>query len=913
MLSKKRNLAPWLMAFAATATTAGAEAADTGVPATPGPAAVAPPSAAPAVGDAAGVLRATLANGMRVVIIPNALAPVVTVEMNFLVGGNETPPGFPGMAHAEEHMAFRGCAGMNADQTAAIYAQLGGRNNADTQQNITQYFTTVPAADIDVALRAQAACLHGIDDSAHEWSQERGAIEQEVARDLSNPTYKFIDRLNRDMFAGTPYAHDPLGTKKSFDATTGEMLKAFYRQWYAPSNGILVIVGDVEPAATIAKIRALFSDIPNHPVPAHPTVSLRPVKSESFTLDSNLPYVLGFIAYRLPGTDSPDYAAVQILADVLGSQRADLYGMVPAGKALAAEFGVAESYPKATIGYGVVALPAGEDAGNAVAEMRAILSSYAEHGVPEDLVAAAKRGELAGAEFERNSIPGLANVWSSALAAEGRNSPDEDIEAIKRVTLADVNRVAKQTLSADNSITAILKPVPSGQPVSAKGFGGAEEVTSAPTKPVVLPAWAAGALENLTVPANYIKVSDTRLPNGIRLIVNTNPISPTVSVFGSVEQNADLQTPPGKEGVADVLAGLFSYGTQTLDRLAFQKALDDIAANEKAGYSFSVAVLKDNFSRGVELLADNELHPALPEKAFAVVKQKTAQFVAGNLDSPQYRTSRALDVGLLPAGDPDLRQVLPTTVSTVTLDDVKAYYAATFRPDLTTIVVTGDVSAEEAGAVIGKWFGDWSAAGEKPNTTLPPVPANQASAQNVADPQAIQDSVVLAEELPLNRFDPDYYPLQLGNHVLGGGFYATRLYHDLRQVAGYVYTVGLSLDASKTRATFSVNYGCNPENVSKARALIQRDLQQMRTQDVSPDELHLAKALLLRQIPLSESSEDAVARGLLGRAAVGLPLDEPVVAARKYYELDAAQVKAAFEKWIRPDDFVQVVRGPTPQ
>ena len=112
-----------------------------------------------------------------------------------MVGGNETPAGFPGMAHAQEHMAFRGCTGMSADQTAAIYAELGGQNNADTQQNITQYFATVPAADLDVALQAQAACLQGIDDSQAEWDKERGAIEQEVARDLSNPTYKFIDRL----------------------------------------------------------------------------------------------------------------------------------------------------------------------------------------------------------------------------------------------------------------------------------------------------------------------------------------------------------------------------------------------------------------------------------------------------------------------------------------------------------------------------------------------------------------------------------------------------------------------------------------------------------------------------------------------------------------------------------------------
>ena len=866
----------------------------------------------PAIPKQATVLKTTLANGLRVVILRNALAPVVTVEMNFLVGGDETPAGFPGMAHAQEHMAFRGCDGMSADQTAAVYAQLGGDNNADTQQNITQYFATVPAADVEVALAAQAACLRGIDDSQAQWAQERGAIEQEVSRDLSNPTYKFIDRLNRDLFAGTPYAHDPLGTKRSFDATTGAMLKAFHRAWYAPSDAILVIVGDIEPATVLEKVRQLFAAIPDHPVPVSPAVNLQPVKSESFTLDSNLPYVLGFIAYRLPGTNSADFAASQILADVLNSQRADLYGMVPAGKALAAEFGLAESYPMASIAYGVVALPAGGDAAHAIQEMRAIIAAYAGGGVIEDLVEAAKRSEVAAAEFQRNSIPGLANVWSNALAAEGRNSPDDDIAAIQRVTLADVNRVAKRYLLDQNSITATLKPVASGLPVAAKGFGGAEHVTSSPTKPVALPPWAADALSQLKVPGNTLAVSDEVLANGIRLIVKSDPISATVSVLGSVKTDPNLQTPAGQEGVSDVLEELFSYGTRSLDRLHFQKALDDIAANEKAGYHFSVASLKENFSRAVQLLADNELQPALPAEAFAVVKQQTSQFVAGNIESPKYRSSRALELALVPVGDPTLREATPQTIEKVTLDEVRHYYAATVRPDLTTLVVTGDVSPPEARAVVEKWFGGWRAEGAKPDTTLPAISPNAASAVNVADRQAQQDYVVLAEQMDINRFDPDYYPLQLGNHVLGGGFYATRLYHDLRQVAGYVYNVDVRLDATKTRAEYAVTYGSDPDNVSKARQLIERDLDQMRTEDVSVSELYQAKSLLLRQITLSESSQEAVAQGLLRRAELGLPLDEPVIAAGRFFAVSAAEVKAAFAKHVRPENLVQVVQGPTP-
>ena len=860
-----------------------------------------------------GVARATLKNGMRVVIIPNKLAPVVTVEANFLVGGEETPAGFPGMAHAQEHMAFRGCAGMTADQTAAIYALLGGENNADTQQNITQFFATVPSADVDVALRAQAACLKGIDDSQAQWDEERGAIEQEVQRDLSNPTYKFIDRLNSAMFAGTPYEHDPLGTKSSFDATTGEMLKSFYEKWYSPSNVILVVVGDVDAAKTMTEIEELFGGIPSHPLPQRPAVHLEPFKSETFTIDSNLPYVLGFVAYRIPGTDSPDYAATEILVDVLASQRADLYGMVPAGKALAAEFGVAETYPKASVGYGVVALPAGGDAASAITEMRQIIERYATNGVPEDLVAAAKRSEIAQAEFQRNSIPGLANVWSDALAIEGRNSPQEDIDAIRKVTLADVNRVAKEYLLNTSTITATLMPAPNGQPVAAKGYGGAEQVTSAPTKPVELPEWAKEPLEEIKAPTNYVPVSDSVLANGIRLIVRTDTTSPTVTVVGEVKHDSDLQTPAGKEGLSSVLDELYSYGTQTLDRLAFEKALDDIAANESAGFEFSLSVLKEYFSRGVELLADNELHPALPEEAFTVTKQQTAQFVAGQLRSPGYRTSRALTSALVPTGDPTLRETTPATVEKLTLDEVKQFHDATVRPDLTTIVVIGDVTPEEARQTIEKWFGNWKATGPKPNTTLPAVPLNKSSAVNVPDAQSVQDQVTLAEQLNLNRFDPDYYPLELGNHVLGGGFYATRLYHDLRQVNGYVYNVGVSLDASKTRATYEVSYGCDPDKVSKARALIVRDLEQMRTEDVSPAELHQAKALLLRQIPLSVSSEDTLAAGLLGRAAIGLPLDEPVVAARKYVQLTADDIKNAFAKEIDTGNMVQVVRGPAPQ
>ncbi|HEY7210862.1 MAG TPA: pitrilysin family protein [Bryobacteraceae bacterium] len=861
----------------------------------------------------ANVTRATLDNGLRVVIVRDALAPVATLQLNYLAGGNESPASFPGMAHAQEHMAFRGCAGLTADQIAAIYAQIGGFQNAETRQGVTRYFVTLPAQDLDLALRINAACMSEIENSQAQWEQERGAMLQEVSRDLSSPVYAFITRINHDLFRGTPYETDPLGTTDSLNKTTAAMLKEFYEKWYAPNNAILVITGDIDAAATLAKIREYYGKIERHDIPAKPEIHLQPVEEGSVTLDSNLPYLLTLFAIRFPGTNSPDFAPCQILADALASQRADLYALVPQGKALDASFAVFEANREASTAYAYGALPAGAGPAPLQAEIKKILRNYATNGIPPELVEASKKSEVASAEFARNSISNLASLWSQALADEGRQSPDEIVEALKRVTVEDVNRVAKKYLLEQNWITGTLQPKPSGAPVASKGFGGSEKITSTPTKPVALPDWAEVAVKSLRVPKTSIHPVDMKLANGIRLIVETQRTSPTITLLGSIKTQTEMQTPPGQDGVADVLEGLFAYGTKTLDRLAFQKALDDIAASENAGANFSLKVLKEHFGQGVELLADNELHPALPREAFQVVQQQAAQESAGELESPGYKTSRALTRALVPPKDPLLRETTPQTISSLKYEDIQRYYDKTFRPDLTTIAVIGDITPEAARTVVEKYFGAWKTEGSKPDVTLPPVPGNRPSGVNVPDPSRVQDDVTLAQELEMNRFTPDYYALRLGNHVLAGGLYATRLWRDLRQNTGYVYTVDNSIQAGETRATYSIDFGCDPKNVSKARAIIERDLRDMAQSNVSPAELQQAKALILRQIPLAEASEDAVAGGFIARARIGMPLDEPFRAAEKYFAMTADEVRAAFAKRIKPADFVQVVRGPAPQ
>ncbi|MGH8400034.1 MAG: M16 family metallopeptidase, partial [Gammaproteobacteria bacterium] len=355
------------------------------------------------------------------------------------------------------------------------------------------------------------------------------------------------------------------------------------------------------------------------------------------------------------------------------------------------------------------------------------------------------------------------------------------------------------------------------------------------------------------------------------------------------------------------------YGSPDMDRVQLVTSLDDIAASADFGTSFSLKTPSAQFTRAVQILADVELHPAMPAQAFKVVQMQTARATAGQLQSPGYLFKRAFDKALLPMGDPALREATPDSIMRLKLDDVQQYYQQVFRPDMTTIVVIGKITPDAAKAAMEKYFGAWKATGPKPDTDLPAVAVNKASKSVVPDKSRVQDDVGLSEMVGVNLHSEDRFALELGNEVLSGGLFANRLYQDLRVKSGLVYNVSSDFRLSRTRGQFTVRYGSDPDKVSRASSLVVKNLYAMQQAPVTDDELNRAKASLLRQIPLNESSIGSIGNSLLYYATNGLPLDEPQVAARHYLELDAKDVQAAYKQWLRPADLVQVVQGPNPQ
>src|SRR5580658_5477759 len=248
-------------------------------------------SAAPSDGSSAnGILKATLRNGLQVVIVRNTLAPVASTDLSYLVGSRDDAPGIPGNAHAQEHMMFRGTKNLSTTELGTIATALGGDFNAQTSEMTTQYQFTVPAADLDAVLRIESDRMRGVLDLQSQWQNERGAIEQEVARDEAAPGSDFFDDAQRIAFKGTVYEHPGVGTKAAFDALTGPQLQAFWQKWYAPNNAVLVIAGNVDLQATLADVRSRFESIPEKAVPAHQAAHFQTLKRTVMRRTTTLAY-----------------------------------------------------------------------------------------------------------------------------------------------------------------------------------------------------------------------------------------------------------------------------------------------------------------------------------------------------------------------------------------------------------------------------------------------------------------------------------------------------------------------------------------------------------------------------------------------------------------------------------------------
>jgi zinc protease len=880
-----------------------------------GPAAAqAPPADALQASESpTGQLR-VLPNGMRIVVVEDHAAPVAQVQIWYRFGALDETPGKTGLAHALEHMMFRGTKDLSSAGLDDMAARLGADVNAETENEMTHFFFVVPANHAETVMRVEADRMRNLRLDPNDWNLERGAVLEEYAQRQSNPVSAFLFNVNQRVYPNSRLGGTALGSKADIERATVADLRTYYDEWYRPNNATLVVTGDVHANEIFAAAERYFGPLAAKPLPARRQYALHPASGATYTDQAEFPYTILDEAYAAPG-DAKPYEHDQVRNDVAIGAMFNPRGpfrkaLVESGLTLGYEPSPLEDRRASVVHVMMIVAP-----GHTVAEVRTAfektMAQVLAKGLDPDLFAASKREQMGSMVYARDSIVGLGDAIGSNMVFPGDTDPSQFGKLYGAITRDEATAVARRVY-AKPSVVAVLEPTttdpnafkpPSGVSATVSDNFGDRKSNG----PLVQPAWLKADLAQPLALHSSVNPVVSTLPNGMRLLVQRVPSNPTVFIQGVVRTSPTFD-PAGKEGVGALTSSMMDWGSAKYDYDAQRKLGDDLNADLSFGTAFSAHGRASDFDTLLDVLADDVRHPLFPAERFSLVRTQLASVTAQHALQAGYHAERSFAEALYPAGDPALREQTADTVNAVTLDDVKAYYNRYVRPDLTTLVVVGDVDPAEVQRAVAARFGDWSVSGPTPETHFPAIPLPLAQTRQVQT--ATQDVSVQLGSPALPRSSPDYDPLTLANAIYGGGSFESRLFREVREQRGLVYNVGSALHADRDRGTFTVSFSAVPSKVDAADALVRSELRRMQTQDVSADELARAKTRVVAQQLNAEQSTSTIASDLLKIGMDDLSPAYYSTLAQRYAGITPGQVRQAAQTWFHPDNLVEVRVGP---
>ncbi|HEY1868294.1 MAG TPA: pitrilysin family protein [Candidatus Cybelea sp.] len=857
-----------------------------------------------------GIYTTTLQNGLRVVVVEDHAAPVFQSSVWYGFGSLQETPGKTGLAHALEHMMFRGTPEISSGGISDITARLGAQMNAETSYDYTQFYFEMPADKLDVALYTDADRMQHAALRAEEWAIERNAVLNEIDGDASSPFFNLLSRVRAAAFPNQPAGRTPLGNRADVERATVAEIRHYYEEWYAPNNATLVVSGDVNHAAVFAKAQRYFGAIPSKRLP--PKVRVDPVPSSGQTVEAQFPFPFEILdlAYSVPGDTERGEPAISTIATLLENQRAPFYrALVESNIALAIEAN-ADTQLRGGLLHVFIVLNPGRTAGEAQAVFQATLNSVLANGLDPDLVVAAKRMTIAERLYAADSIDGIGGLAGYTYGIVGEKLSDEDAR-LEALTGEDLIAAARTYLSRP-TVVGHLTPnesPPRGNSQKTSAAASDDFSKRIPNGPIVMPSWIARAVRTPTTARSVLAPAEFTLSNGLRVIVQTKSDRPTFVLRGKIASSPGFQ-PPGKEGIERLASAVADYGSAAYPFAQRRKATDEMGAFVTTGDAFSAQGTSNDFDRIVAIVADGEEHPTFADPWLGIERTQLANSLQSESSISGVMIDRAYDRLLLAGDDPTLRQPSAQSVSSISREDLAAYAQRYWRPDLTTIAVVGNVSPQQVRAALESAFGGWQNDGAKPNPRLMPMPP-ATSGHDYIGTAANQVYIRLGQPA-ISRSNRDYNTFLVLNQILGGsGAYESRLWQELRQKRGLVYNVNSTLESDADRGDFRVELNASPQRVVEAVQFVRRELQRLRQEPVSATELQEAKARLVSNALLDEASSTGQVQQLIDIATNDLPLDYYRTLNERFAQITAADVQRVARAYLRPERLVEVYAGPS--
>jgi zinc protease len=426
---------------------------------------------APAVAKLA-VTEATLENGLRVLVQDDPRNPIIAVQIFYRVGSRNERPGATGLAHFLEHMMFKGTSAYGRGQISRLIEESGGRDNAFTTQDLTGYYTSIAADRLDLVLRIEADRMrHLLLDAAEIDSERKVVMEERRMRSEDDPDGLVYEAMNSLAFRAHPYRWPIIGWMSDIARLDRVELRAFYDTYYVPNNAVLVIAGDVRPAAALALVRRHFGPIPRGAQPP-PVTAVEPPqiddrRSVIRKQGAQLPVVN--IAWHVPSHASADAPALELLSTLLSSGRASrLYQKLVYEKRMALGAGGDYSYffldPSLFWFY---ATPLPGQAPDAVEQaLLAEVERLKQEPVPDEELARARNQIEASFVWQQDSVFSRASVLGRFEMLGSWRLLDDYLPKLRAVTAADLQRVARTYFALDRKNVSILLPAEPPAPAS---------------------------------------------------------------------------------------------------------------------------------------------------------------------------------------------------------------------------------------------------------------------------------------------------------------------------------------------------------------------------------------------------------------------------------------------------------------
>ena len=412
----------------------------------------------------------TLANGLRVVVKEDHRAPTVVHMVWYHVGAIDERDGKSGLAHALEHMMFKGTAKVGPGQFSRLVAAAGGRENAFTNEDYTAYFQLVPKRALPEMMQLEADRMANLKVDPKEFAQEiKVVMEERLMRTDDVPQALLQERLNATMFQVHPYRRPVIGWMSDLEHMTADDVRDWYREWYTPNNAYVVVVGDVDHDEVFRLARKYYGGIKPRAVPRREPAAEPPqlgIKRLVVKAPAKLPYIE--MAWKVPKLQDVDRDrdpyALEVLANVLdGSSAARLSKELVRGDKIAVSADA--GYDMELRGEATFELDGqpveGKTAADLEAALRAQIRRIQDQGVSPEELARVKTQTIAGQVYKRDSLMAQAMEIGATMAAGQRwQDIDKTLDKIRSVSAEEVQAVAKKYFSDDTLTIGVLDPQP---------------------------------------------------------------------------------------------------------------------------------------------------------------------------------------------------------------------------------------------------------------------------------------------------------------------------------------------------------------------------------------------------------------------------------------------------------------------